>query len=189
MQRRSLFRISASLALLGSGFGLAACGGGGGDPVTEPAPPAPPAPPPDPVVRTFAYVANYEPGGVSAYRVGADGALRLAGVVPTDEETVAVRVHPSGRFAYAIGEGGVFAYAIDAASGMLASAGAFARDDPPFDLCSTRAAGSLTAIPRAGSLRSTAWTWTPARWGNRTSRRTAPMFVALPSLLPGKSCS
>lgn len=134
MQRRSLFRISASLALLGSGFGLAACGGGGGDPVTEPGPPGPPAPP-DPIVRTFAYVANTGPSEVRVYRVGADGALDLAGAVPTDVETVAVRVHPSGRFAYAIGEGSVLAYAIDAETGMLSSAGTFAQEDPPFGLC------------------------------------------------------
>jgi 6-phosphogluconolactonase (cycloisomerase 2 family) len=80
-------------------------------------------------------VANTEPAEIRVYRVGADGALDLAGAVPTDVETAAVRVHPSGRFAYATGEGGVVAYTINAGTGMLSSAGTFAQDDPPANLC------------------------------------------------------
>jgi 6-phosphogluconolactonase (cycloisomerase 2 family) len=57
--------------------------------------------------------------------------------VPAGEGTSAVRVHPSGRFAYAINEegSGVLAYTIDARTGMLSPAGTFLQDDPPADLC------------------------------------------------------
>ena len=134
MQRRSLFRVSASLALLGSGFGLAACGGGGSDAATAPAPAplAPPAPPAA-VVRTFAYVANYTSADISIYEIGAGGALSPAGVAHVGADALSVTVHPSGRVAYTRVDGGrnIFAFKVDASTGMLSSRVAVEVGDDP----------------------------------------------------------
>ena len=127
MHRRSLFRLSASLALLGSSFGLTACGGGGrgggGDAATEPAPTPPAAPGAPPVLRTFAYVASQDFGNVSVFQIADDG-----GFSPVQTADVAVgtnvgmvAIHPSGKFAYATehDHGAIWAFSIEARTGRL----------------------------------------------------------------------
>ena len=138
MQRRSLFRLSASLALVGSGFCLAACGGGGGDAATEPAP-APPAPPaPPPVVRTFAYVANYASADVSIFEVAETGSLTEVGTTSAGAGAHSIAIHPSGRYAYAANEfaENISLYEIQPATGMLV----------PLPVSTVEALGPLDAI-------------------------------------------
>lgn len=130
MHRRSLFRLSASLALLGSGFGLAACGGGGGDATTEPAPTPsapPPPPPPPPVLRTFAYVASQDFGNVSVFQIGDDGEFSPVQTADVGVGTTVgmVAIHPSGKFAYATEHvnGAIWTFSIDARTGRLQPVG------------------------------------------------------------------
>ena len=101
---------------------LAGCGGGGGG---GPAPVVP-----QPMVSMVAYVTNGGVAGsndVSAYAVNpTTGALTSIGAaVPAGTDPVAIRVEPSGRFAYAAnaGSNNISAYAIDAATGALTAIG------------------------------------------------------------------
>lgn len=127
MQRRSLFRVSASMALLGSTLGLAACGGGGNDigvvpgPGPAPAPAQPPAPAPG--VRTFAHVANYASSNISIFEVEASGMLKPLGTALAGAGATAVAFHPTGRFAYAVNglDNTVAAYGVNAETGLLHS--------------------------------------------------------------------
>jgi 6-phosphogluconolactonase (cycloisomerase 2 family) len=85
------------------------------------------------VTRTFAYVANYTSADISIYQVGAGGSLAPAGVVDVGAEALSVTVHPSGRFAYAVVDGGrsIFAFQVDSSTGMLSSRVAVEVGDDP----------------------------------------------------------
>lgn len=122
MQRRSMFRLSASWALLGVGLGLAACGGSSDTAAAAPTPtPVPPPPAPPRTVRTFAHVANYDSPFISIYEVESAGTLKTVGTAPAGLGALSVAVHPSGEFAYAVNfeDRTISAYSVDAATGML----------------------------------------------------------------------
>jgi 6-phosphogluconolactonase (cycloisomerase 2 family) len=114
------------MALLGSGLGLSACGGGGGDAGVDPGPAPGPAPAPSPpptVIQTFAYIANYNASNISIYQVEATGTLKPLGLVQAGAGVTSIAVHPSGRFAYAVNEldDSISAYAIAPETGLLLS--------------------------------------------------------------------
>ena len=90
----------------------------------------------------FAYVANYGddllgsvPGSVSMYRINADGSLTTIGkIAEAFVGTMAVAVHPSGKFAYVANAGRsntISMYTIDATTGALTSAGTIAAGTLP----------------------------------------------------------
>jgi len=129
VQRSQFLRAAASMAAVMTTLPLAGCGGGGGSADSASPPPAPapapaPAPgtPPGQVLRTVAYVANYESADISIFGVAESGALTSVGTVSAGAGTHHVAVHPSGRFAYAVNEldESISLYSINAGTGMLA---------------------------------------------------------------------
>ena len=157
MQRRSVLRSLAPLAMLASGgVLLAGCGGGGAEASADPAPaPTPsPDPGPAPVARTVAYVANYESADISIYTVADTGSLSYVDTVPAGAGARAVGIHPSGRFAYAVNdtENTISIYTIDVETGRLTAApmGSIAAGVEPNQI-QIHPSGKFAYVPDYGS--------------------------------------
>ena len=72
--------------------------------------------------QSFAYVANFSDGTVSAYKIDSTtGALSLVASIATGAHPVSVAVDPSGKFVYVanFGDNTVSAYTINSTTGAL----------------------------------------------------------------------
>ena len=131
----------------------------------------------------FAYVANYGddllgsvPGSVSMYRINADGSLTTIGkIAEAFVGTMAVAVHPSGKFAYVANAGRsntISMYTIDATTGALTSTGTIAAETPVS--VAVHSSGKFAYVANAGSSNTISMYTIDATTGALTSAGTIP---------------
>jgi 6-phosphogluconolactonase (cycloisomerase 2 family) len=106
----------------------------------------------------FAYVANFgggssgSNGNVSAYSIGANGALTPIGTFAAGANPDSVAVDPTGKFAYVANRGGtVSAYTINQSTGALTAIGTFTAGSNP-EAVAVDPTGKFAYVANGGAL-------------------------------------